>query len=894
MSNLAIAVNRRKHAVARYFFVLALTLGAYALYSLFVVPIVEPHPTEFSRATLIEGDYQVPIDDKSAYEHLFQPDDWELGLCKTLETRQGKILFLDYKRQGDDTWDVYPFTMILESEQTGQQNADSNETTPPFVLRSLKGARLSFDRALEFGGGKKSATLERAQLMGEVDLIKGPTAADKNDGVKIKTSNVQVTENRIFTLDDVWFEFGNNKGQGRNLSVDLAHNTPAGAISTDFSKINGIQRVQLAFLKLMRLEPSATGPSPMANDRDQLFASRKSPLEITADGAFEFDLNTSQAQFRDRVLVRSLDDSGDTLQCDLLHLTFKTDGKTKEINLSQPVQSQYVLQLIRAVGSPCRLQANSQNAYVVGEQIVYDLAESRIEVRGKQQVEIGKDDSRFFAQQIIYQLSDDRRIGPLDATGPGQMIRKQAGIDRQFYTSWEKLLTIRPDGPEKKLVTMDGKAFVRLDSQTSIQSGNMKLWLWEIPTGDPTAQVARWDYQPEKLVADSDVHINSPKLQGQAGQLVATWPANPQVPDRESPPTNQKNQSDKPLSNAPVVPPADSRNANLRRSVDLKYAVTSETIVRRVDYQQDLNPRTSPLKFQGNQVQVVLEGIQNQTQIKDLTIIGNIRVWKQPQSAGRPGIDIQGQSLRAIPQPGDLYRIQVNGTNQNLASVHSEQLDLEGKNIQMDQAANRLWVEGYGTMKLVGQGPQTANPPNGIGKSDSGRTIDLTWDGGMIFDGQKIYFEKNVTSKTVDARPDGGSTQTQTLSAALSVMLAQQVNFQDFEGGTGNSSRIDVREMIFVEQLAPENEAFKQVAHLEPVRTPVVFEHQLRDRQGIVQDLIKVIAPHATVRSADNQIVAHGPGSLVIYRRGARKKWLRTGICTKDQPTFHRAHVCAD
>jgi len=103
----------RTHPAARYFVALAATVAAYVLYSLIVVPCLEARGEPRSRRNVDFSNYETPLDDKGQHAELFQADDWELKLCKTLETPQGKIFFQDYMPQADGTWDVFPFTMIL-------------------------------------------------------------------------------------------------------------------------------------------------------------------------------------------------------------------------------------------------------------------------------------------------------------------------------------------------------------------------------------------------------------------------------------------------------------------------------------------------------------------------------------------------------------------------------------------------------------------------------------------------------------------------------------------------------------------------------------------------------------------------------------------------------------
>lgn len=839
--------RKRTHPIARYLIALAMTFGGYTLYTTFVVPLVEPERSEIERPRVDLSKYQIPIDDKSSYQHLFAQNDWELETCKTLEISQGKILFQDYQRHGDGTWDVFPFTMILNDDPTQAQPQMPTPGTDvqPFVLRSRKGAKLIFDRPIQLGSKKEQAKLERAQLKGNVQLYRNASAANATDSVKIATSNVQLTKSRIFTLDDVWFQFGNNHGNGRNLSIDLSHKSPSGAIATDFSKINGITKIQLAFLQKMRIEPSSAN-QPQTTNRNlavskvsPTLSSGDAPLEISAAGAFTFDLATNRAEFHENVVVKKLDQDGDTLQCNDLLLQFKSAVKKNTVTFQDASNTDFELQTIDAVGSPnspCVLNAKSQQAQIVGQRLFYHIPKAIVKVTGREQVEIKQNNKLFRAKSLLYNMTTDRSLGDLDAEGPGIMLQNQMGTEKPFRAAWNGMLTIRDGQPNEKLILLGGGSLIEFDRTSSIKSDDLEIWLNEQKSAlDNT----KWDYEPKLLVAKTNVQIESPDISGTANQLNAKWQSAAGGNDRTARQVGQVGQ------------------------VNRRLATTN--FVRRVSYQQAIPANdgagepAEKLRFKGNVVDVVLGGTADKTKIVDLTITDNVQVWQKQRGAGKT--EITADFLRAIPQLNDNYRIQVKGTHSD-SVVISDQMKLTGKDLRLDQQANSMWVTGTGALQLTGKIDKANMLPNG-------RVVDVNWTGGMIFDGQKIYFEENVGAKIIEKHPDGSATNTRTLSEALSIVLSKRFDFAQAKAAQQDTDELAIREMIFLDELPASKAVFRQASATTKPSRPIALEHETRNARGQVQDIVKVIAPRATVRTTDDKIIAHGPGSVIMYRRGA-------------------------
>ena len=248
--------------VAQYVLALATCVIGYFAYLKYAVPLIEQPAARSQHLAQQTSRVPIPTINKNSMIPLLPPQAWELSDCKTLITSTGTILFKELTREPDGTVLLSPFTMMTnvgEAMLIGTSDGQATKQKTPLVLRTAKGATLKlnkpFDEAIQGG-----AEIQSARLLGEVDIYQPPSGPDKNDVLHVLTRNVQVTRNRIYTLDTLdkpfLFSYGPHRGRGRNLIIDLIHNKDAAAGQQSFSNISGVQRLELAYLDRLRIVPS--------------------------------------------------------------------------------------------------------------------------------------------------------------------------------------------------------------------------------------------------------------------------------------------------------------------------------------------------------------------------------------------------------------------------------------------------------------------------------------------------------------------------------------------------------------------------------------------------------------------------------------------------------------
>ncbi len=842
----------RSNPLTNWLLLLAICFGAYYLYTLTVVPFVEV-ASSLRRADSLDLDKYQSLPDNTDHHRWFKPNDWELQPCSILNTAQGKILFDDYVVEDAKTWLVKPFSLVLEREQDSSDATDS--PLPPLILRCATGARLNFDRPIMDKLGSSGNSLQSAFLQGKVELYRMETGQGKNDRIRIDTSNVQITNAQISTIDDVAFWFGPNQGIGRNLTIQLAHANPADSVTAGFSGITGIRQLELAFLTSLRLQPE--GSTSRLGGNERLLSTDSSPIEITAKGAFEFDLQTNLARFVDHVQVRKLDTHGDTLRCHELLLQFKLLGGAKVIKLDAAADTQFELESITATGNPAILDARSQHARVESQLLKYDLKSQTIEATGREPIEIQKDSSRFMAQSAVYQLTNDKTLGPLRAEGPGWLIRDDGG--KQLRATWEKSLIIHRESEQLHSIQLLGNTELQLGNQNSIRSDDLQFWIWEVPVFNQNNELVQWQYQPHRLFASDQVRVASEKMIGQCEHLVANWPANPQA----APQAIEKigrviPQPEEFESPAHLLLAAGFTGMNIGHQLNAH-------LVRRARY--DEQEQVIPINVRGREINVVLEDQNQETRIVNLRVIENVSVIKSDDAGA---VRIDGNELRLVPEGEELYQIRVSGTASQSAMVSSEQLTLAGPEIFLDQIQNSMWVRGAGRLDLKNKTPPVHSLVSNTNRHSFGGvadTINVVFDGGMVFDGLKVYFERQVNADIRQQRPDGTISETRANGNALSLTLDRRLDFRDL-----GESKLDIRPeiigIILLENLAPEKAQFVQAGFQPATDAPAVITNQNIGTDGQITGRFTVRTPQAEVDNRANAIVAYGPGSVQIYRRG--------------------------
>ncbi len=887
---------------------LALMIGAYSAYAKFAVPVIEG-PVEQVRRSIAVAPVSLPEkqENKSRLFRLLPNSAWELGSCKTLFTNSGTLLFQEMTRVDDKgTYTLTPFTMIMNDHESGTAFAAKlDPTVPPTVLRCGE-AKLKFDGPITLAG-KSSMKMRSANLNGEVTIFRPSASPDKNETLKLITQNVQINTQRILTFSEVAFAFGPHKGSGKNLSIDLTHDTQADqSIVKDFSSIQGFSRIELIKLDRLLIDPSAfaADPNQQGNDRraekaPAIFNGSQAPLEIVCSGPFVFDYNDRSATFQQKVYGKQLDEFGDNLSCETLTVAF--DDASAFDNASQPVDTinqvssdnGLNIKYLSAIGTtdqPAVIIANSRQTKITGDELKFNAHSNEVTASSAEAVTVIGPEINVRARTVRYELTNDKTLGNLQAVGPGEFFRHTDDVQQNLFARWKRGLTIQPQNENQKLIVIDGAAEFLVQDDMQITSDQINIVLHELKIADQV------EYRPAEVFSDQRVTILSPNLDGVAGKLFARWPVpdltqelsvarrpsrhkvmRPQFPqaiiDELGPQTKLRRLTDSPgRPNFAPLQLATHEEADPAQSIVQKEQSTSKESPSLKQF----------IRFKTDSAELELKQDGDKLALADLRMDGNIVIHQQPEKGSdQPPLKVAGNSVRVVPQGDQIFRLLVAGTKDALATVNSEGLAISGEDIHLDQQANKVWVAGNGIVNIK-QSARDDNGPNPMKLASSSTTapnqlapqgdIDVEFAGGMVFDGSKIYFERNVMMTTYGDKTAEERSVTKTLSQALSVALASRVDFSQLSSGK-TIGDVKMNEMVLVNRITEDQRVFKDHAGSDDPRmnaadTPIIFQNETFDRAGQMTQQRRVVVPRATINAATNTVYAAGPGKIFTHQKG--------------------------
>lgn len=841
----------RMNPIAKYLFALSAMIVAWTAYAKFAVPILEGPPAVVRRQQ-VDAYYPdvAEILDKSHLPTIVPADAWELGKCKTLLTPQGTVYFEHFEPVDDKgTYLFMPFTIVMNDPVNRIRKAPLEEevkTKPaPIVLRALQGARLKFSKPLTARSSKGEIELESAQLEGQVTLFRPVNPGTDESELRAVMENVQVSRSQIFTLSDVFFSFGPHHGSGRNLSIQLTHEPGEDSPTKSFSNINGVEQMELAYVSELVLQPADVnafnpdnreqGPAS-AMDQPLSLSNQKTPLRLSCDGPFVFRMAEKKAWFRDNVVVTQLNDFRDNLQCDSLQIELEK----KEASGTTSVKK---LIAIGTPDKPATIEANSQQTQIMGEELNFDVESSSVKATGSTPITVRGPKFGFLAPGCEYQLAKDGRLGLLSANGPG-ILKGVSEDQKAFEVKWGRKLTTRDFDAERVQIEVDNDASVKFDNQSQITADRLKFLVWQLPDPQSTTKKQKWKYFPSQLETVGDVRIFNDQVDGSANELVANWPK----PTAQQLGTVTHSVSYRPRPTRPRL--------------------TRPRPTRPAQQQDDFRPLPSAvpaIKFAGDKVIANLTGGMKKMQVRDLYVDGSLSL--ESTAKDRRPIAITGHSMKLVPQSKKLYRVTVDGNQGRPATFKTDGFNLVGNNLQLDQSANTIWVQGAGKLNIVPPRDTRFVPADAeVPKLDN---AEVAWNGGMVFDGSKIYFENKV-ELTANRPPnsEGHRSTVKTDGEALTIELTESIRFEELESGERNVSgdnQPEIKRMVFVNRVAENNRAFK-LASVNNTPPMIAFQNATFDAKGNVVDLQKLLVPTATVDAQSGEIVTSGPGQALVYQ----------------------------
>jgi lipopolysaccharide export system protein LptA len=637
---------------------LVIVVFAYCGYSFAVVPFIEPNSKDRP-----EGRYQVDRNiavqraqqHRERLEHLFKPGSWELEGPLVVESEQGMLLIKTYDPQPDGTVSLNPCTLIFTSSKDDSSKEDSAESRS-IVIQAPAGAILRFDKPLDLNRGR-IGRLVGGRLDGIVTISSPESRPGAKDQILIQTRHIQIDTKRVWSPNDVSFQFGNSGGRGRELSIALS---PPEKLNNQGLGFGGAKTLQIRRIDelLLYIKGSELFQSEPANNQPLIVQPQNFPIAAVAakeepltpvnarcTGPFEFDFKTRVATLRDNVrVVHQSDDPArpNTLSCDTMWLYFaqpkdtiaaaptmaqaenivsSTFAPNTESSTKMDLSGMKVRQLV-AEGNVV-LESPSTSARAEGDQLLYDVATRAVQFSDSEAV------------TLSYPADD------ISITGRSVIVR-QEGTTR--------------------VVSIVDNALVQSPDTGRMTANGIHIWLR--PGQRLVAGVWKKSFVPARILAMEDVTMTSEFVTGRTNRLevyIQNLPSNPLAANR----------------NQPKGPASLDPN----------------------------KPHTEHFEVDGQHVRLQITRRGKQTEVDELTVTGRGR-FVQTRGA-KPGEElyVSGDQLRVLRAMSHDAEIHVNGN----ALAGAQGLAMSGPAIQVHRLHNRMWVEGPGKMTIPAEDPRS--PP---------------------------------------------------------------------------------------------------------------------------------------------------------------------------------------
>jgi lipopolysaccharide export system protein LptA len=788
---------------------------AYAGYALVAVPLIEPSLT-FTAPSLPP----VAASHSRSFERLFPPGSWELERPKVLETEQGTLLFDDYQPLDDQTkmrLTRCTFVRYLESSRPASPKGSAGKPSDkgrPIILRAAAGAILDFDAPLDVAQGEFGKLIS-GQLCGEVVITSPRSGPNIDDALRFTTRDVQIDARRIWTPHEVDFEYGPNRGQGRDLRVEwtrAAH--PVVSDRSSGPALQGIRSLELVHLDRLEIQvPAENLPggfaaldqrpraAPQHAGADEMTTTTTS-AEVSCQGPLRFDFPRYLASLTDQVHVvrHNLDGPADQLQCELLEIYFSSPNAAPDSrhHSSQKLPALRPVKFV-AEGSPASLRIASRGAEAVATRMEYDLAEGVVRMEDQERLRLSDPNYRIETQALEYVLGAAGRIGQFWAKGPGQLWAKAAVQGRDLEAQWETEVQLRrhENSPVFSLV----RGAITLAGTERFSAEEMHLFLSEQPRAGTTDS---YDVLPERMKAVGNVQLDSTQLVSRVREA-NLWFTHPGAA-RTTAATDGSN----PASPSGGLPAAlgspDTAN-------ETRFDLQAEMLQAQIGL-------TQPLQIQRLTVQ-------------------NIAHFRQ----------ITGDARQTLSVEGDVFELQDGDQPQaravlvgRPARIALGEATMSGGEIRLYRAENVVDVIGAGTMTVPVQRNATMVPQTKPSRPLP--PMQIGWQGGMHFQGRVARFDRQVVVHG-NSQLDNGNVMTLTgRSQSLRVTLTADVDF----------SRPQASKQLDIHQLAFDTDVFLQTECLDPTGQRTAFQ--------------QTEARNLTINQPNGDLRAGGPGwiSSVHYR----------------------------
>ena len=818
--------------------------GLYAVYAVAVLPLVvfserPPEPTETREIAAAHR----PMENVRVAESYLREQSWAAQSQYMLHVGQSFIFTNNWRREGNNQKVRFtPFAMVwLSMDKQGREQA---------VSLVSESAQLKF--ASEFD--EKNPTPGR--VVGAV--LDGIVQVKGTDGLAVDGNRFIFDESApsLVTTNPVQFQYGSHKGSGRSLHMSLipAEGTPG----KDRPHVFGIRTIRLN-----------SGTDPVTKkfvdvQLDVQLRQQSQPVVINIRGAreLEYDVASQTAVFSQevRVFTRTGPKEYDGMDCDRLTVQFEAkpnDESSQESHPSpgavvgrkrtyQQIETDLTLRRLAADGFDGRKvkvvsQQHGVRAFMT--KLVYDVHSRSLLMTDPKGVSASQKGSTLSVPEIEVHLGENNSLGEVLCRGAGRLETTQPGTNElAFIATWAKLLrksTDRATGLD--LIELEQHAsFRQPDKHTGLGAELIRIWLSPIPLnaalrpGDSGASTSVNEPDIKRLFAEREVALVSPQLVARTNELDVRFDEAVASPRKislrsrtELQPAEHRTPHRTPVQLTAFAAIPAGTDGSLGPPIDIPS--TSPDDARRSRVINEEPTASEPLDLKADRIGVRLRKVtgQSQPEVSDIETHGHVIV-RQKRKPGEPPMTAEGDRMNLTIEGPSREVIHLFGSP---AHLRDRGLHIEGRDVHLDRAANRAWVNGHGLLQL----PMPKDSPvASLSESTADPDLDVWWDEKMEFDGQTAKFLGKVKAEL-------GLTRMK--CEQMDVELASRISFSD----PSINQRPDLKSIF--------------------CRENVTFENSEHEGTKLVQIRRGKVAEF-TLDRVKNTAFAQGPGHMQIWQRG--------------------------
>ena len=566
-----------------------------------------------------------------------------------------------------------------------------------------------------------------------------------------------------------------------------------------------------------------------------------------------FDFPAQTISFSDEVVVKKLGPAPDSIACHRLQIKFDQNPMADRSQNSNEPKQELSIESLTAESSPAMpyspviVNTISRPAKITAARLSYDAKTDLITgtagPSSENVVSLVTPDLQYKTQHLKCKLANGpdnkKTLDSLSASGPGQLLKRGKTPADGLFVRWTKSLnTARdPRDPSIQTLVLQGDTHVEFQETSRIDAQRIDLKLKRFEKaadGLDNSSESATEFAVMEIVATEAVRISTPDVSGTTDRLIAEFPNPLKLKSHKvSRPRYQLNGASRTTSiqfasagSRQILGGQNQQNGFAQAPVANQALGINQAPIAK-------QPAKKHLDFSGQQVKIsILEATKDSFAFEDLIINGEVFVSQRAgDDTTQPKLfEIRGDNLRIVPQPGDeRFRLELSSTT-GPATINSPEFTIIGNKIHLDQVDNKLWVEGPGKFEFdhsdaapaqpqVGQfnrGGFTQSAALGVAPNPatSNSKFEASWQGGMIFDGRKIYLERDIVSKT-DQFDGIKRNVTQANCGQMSVALNRYVDFEQLKQNDRDDlskpSDIEPTELIFIDKVDPLNQVFGQV-----------------------------------------------------------------------------------